>query len=61
MFSIPTGQSDSIEHLKISELTVAQFRKVMQECLDTNRRAPWDREMAMRQAMGIREAGRPVW
>lgn len=51
----------SIEDLKISELTVAQFRQVMQECLDADRRAPWDREMAMRQALGVKSPGRPVW
>ena len=54
-------EKPSIENLKIAELTVAQFRQVMQECLDANRRTPLDMEMARRQEMGACGIGRPVW
>jgi hypothetical protein len=37
MFDFKNEPEPSIEGLKISELTVAQFRKVMRECLAVGR------------------------
>lgn len=63
MFSIPTGQSDKqeIENLKLSDLTVAQFRLVMEECFSADRNGAADRELSRLQALGLREPGRTVW
>lgn len=61
MFDIPTTEKPNIEDLKLSELTVAQFRQVFQECLD----APKIRAAAIEDQMDRlyrpNLPGRPVW
>jgi len=61
MFVMPTEKPLDIENLKISELTVAQFRKVMQECLDANKRGAFDKEIAIAQTNGYSWPGTRVW
>lgn len=61
MFDFKNDPEPSIEDLKISELTVAQFRQVMRECLSADRNRGRETELARQQALGMTQPGRPVW
>jgi hypothetical protein len=61
MFNLPPEiEKPNIEDLKISELTVAQFRRVFQECLDEPRKQAAARE-AIEWQLYRRGPGKPVW
>lgn len=47
------------EDTKISDLTVAEFRTLMQQCLDRDRAMAAQREMARRQSNAAQGEGNP--
>jgi hypothetical protein len=63
MICMTTENKADIESLKLSDLTVAQFRQVMRECLGEKRSPVSDRarEMAMLQTLGIKNLNPQTW
>lgn len=50
-------RTDMQEDTKISDLTVAEFRQLMQQCFDRDRAMEWQREMARMQSTATRGPG----